>query len=417
MAITGSVANVYTGLNRDELDNIVDLLQDECQIGTFTDRSKSHRRYVTLRVQQLFATLVSLYTNLFISSWSAFKHVHAPDLPTQAGVVPVVNTDVTHRATNMARQYLTAWFWDLHVSIRDAVYNLSATAYTQYFSHEVSYISRRYDPFLQHLNSTMRPTHIQVATEDTLFIPVLVLAEPTWTAERFNPFGIHNGGCDLNTVHSIIEVMENKRNDWSTVPLSTSNLGRPAWLFDYRDGNAFAWFPFEPNYTRLDLVAPFILGIPCTPRLGPRDVDEYQIFTNNLPPETGVTAPRPNPSDYQRITERKFYGNAEYRTIELSTQTVSYEHFIPAQAAVKKRKTTKDKSVLSIGEGKDTEVLSDEDVLEYTTPEPYTLYVYRLIDWVYHARVIVGTDEAARRKALNDFIFKTAYEANPSRRN
>lgn len=95
----------------------------------------------------------------------------------------------------------------------------------------------------------------------------------------------------------------------ATVPLPHETLGRPFWLLDWRLNQAYAWFPLEGHFSKEDLIAAQILGIPCTPRLSPCEVDDWQFFAGNaLPAQLNV-------ANYKRATPRRFYGAAEYHTI------------------------------------------------------------------------------------------------------
>lgn len=68
-------------------------------------------------------------------------------------------------------------------------------------------------------------------------------------------------------------------------PLITDTLGRPFWLFDWHANNTCcAWFPAEGNFSMEDITLGYILGVACTPRLGPRDVDDWQIFPDGIVP-------------------------------------------------------------------------------------------------------------------------------------
>ena len=407
LATSSNVANVYTGLNRDELDRIVESLQDECQIGISRDRARSYRRFAHLNAQELFNRLTTLYESLFASSWSAFKHATLKEN----------KESQSEKITAITKNYITAWFWDLHVTIRSSTQRISGTAFNQYFSHPITHILDRYDPFLQHLNSTIRPTHIMLGLEDTLYIPIISDVQD-WNDDKYNLHSLDGAECDLDVVYSIIEIMESKRNDWTTVPLSNSALGRPGWLFDYRYDQAYAWFPMDSNYTREDLIAPHILGIPCTPRLGIRDFDEEQICEGN---DISVLL---EPDLLERATPRKTFGAAEYRTIEHYVRTIQFDSLLPrtAPTAARPPKRTRVVNQLLITErGETAEAASQADEITEDQPpeipQPFDLHTYRIIDWCYFGRVTIGTDERARMNALRNFIFTGAYEPPTSTRN
>ncbi|TYG39187.1 hypothetical protein ES288_D13G284400v1 [Gossypium darwinii] len=106
-------------------------------------------------------------------------------------------------------------------------------------------------------------------------------------------------------VQGLLDCMDAKNSKWRTVPLPHETLGRPFWLLDWRLNQAYAWFPLEGHFSKEDLIAAQILGIPCTPRLSPCEVDDWQFFAGNaLPAQLNV-------ANYKRATPRRFYGAAE----------------------------------------------------------------------------------------------------------
>nr|QXV86351.1 coat protein [Partitiviridae sp.] len=403
-----NVADVYTGLNREEIERIVDALKEENQIGARRIRAKCYRRYVHLRTTELYTKLVSLYTDLFTTSWAAFKHAPFPDsTESQANKISL-----------LASNYVAAWFWDLQVTIRTAVRAISGTAFNQHFSHEIHHLNTRYDPFLQHLNSIIRPTHIQMALEDTLYIPIITQL-PNWeNATTYDIHGLYAEGVNPELVYAMLDIMDNKRNEWSTVPLSKSVLGRPGWLFDYRLGQAYAWFSMDYNYTREDLIAPHILGIPCTPRLAPRDDDDWQPFWKNQAYND------PHIDEYDRITPRNFRGNAEYRTIEHKPTPLQFDYLIPrSDINVTKRLRTsqgidldknKDKQVAITESSQAQEIEESETEEEPKIPDPIELQLLKIVDWCYFARVVEGTDQRTRKRALRNFVFYGAHQGTSS---
>nr|BBM06289.1 putative coat protein [Carnation cryptic virus 3] len=391
-------ANPFTGLNRDELDRIVEQLEEDNQIGLFRDKARSYRRYVDLRTSPLSTRLINLYSNLFTTHWNVFKHTMSGEAP--AGFAS--------KAIYLATIYVSAWIWDLHVSIRESVRRISGTAFNQLFQQDAYHQADRYDPFLQHLNTIIRPTPIHQALEDTLYIPV-VSRNIDWANANNNVFGLPSHAYDDNILNAILDVMDDRRNQWSTIPISTNVLGRPGWLLDYRLGQAYAWFPMEANYSQVDLIAPHILGTPCTPRLGPRDKDDWQVFRYNAAPPPGV---RLNPHDFRRATERSFYGSAEYRTIEHAVHVFDWQATIPPPDAAtsaasqpgKRKQGDSSTSAMALME-------TDKDPPQpFVPPPPVDLNRYRLIDWCYHARVIDGEDQQTRNRALRNFIFQAGHQ-------
>ncbi|QED42873.1 ORF1 [Dactylorhiza cryptic virus 1] len=373
------------------LTRIADSLEDEYDIGFHRDKARKHRRYATLRSDQIFERLVTLYYRQFLAHWQIFRRL------VESFALPA---NVENHATHAAIVYISAWFWDLYVSNRKCVEKISSTAFTQHYSVPQTYTDERYDPFLQHLNSVIRPTHIQNATEDAIYIPLLATAVNFEDEE--NPFRINRFLMNDELKAGLISIMELKNNPWVLYPLTGDTLGRPMWLFDWRLNRAYAWFPSEGNFSREDLVAAHILGIPCTPRLGPRDVDDWQFFPGNVRPL------QLNPADYQRIQPRRFYGSAEYDTIAVDSITVPEATAPPPPRnnPRQKRKTAADtqtsKAPATTGvEPSDADSSESHQVVEATR----RIHRFQLTTWCYHARVVLDQKKQMINSAFRNFLF------------
>ncbi|KAL7611076.1 hypothetical protein Lser_V15G11400 [Lactuca serriola] len=118
------------------------------------------------------------------------------------------------------------------------------------------------------------------------------------------------------------------------------------------DNRVCSWFPPEDKYNLEDLTLAFILGTACTPNLGVRDVDDWQFFAE------GVVPQNPNPMNYNRVVDRRFYGSYEVRTMEIQTRL-------------------------------------GEEAQEVDREMPR----FELIDWVYHHRVVLEMDNHKRTTA------------------
>ncbi|QED42861.1 ORF1 [Amaranthus cryptic virus 2] len=380
---------------RSDLTLIADHLEDEYDIGHHLDRPRNYRRYAVLRLNELYNALVGLYTKQFHAHWHMFKRLVDSHF---------TSTEAAPGWQHLARVYISHWIWDTYVTIRRSVIKTSATAFIQQFHQEVAPYFDRYDPFLQHVNSVIRPTHIQLSLEDTLYIPMYPDAQ--WDAAHIaNPWSIPEYNLDEVLLLGAFEIMDQKSNNWELLPLTSDTLGRPMWLLDWNRDAAYAWFPEEGNYTREDLIAPYIIGIPITPRLAPRDVDAWQPF------ETGNLPNRINVLNYRRVDPRQFFGAAEYTTLqhERYDATPIIQAYVGFQAASKKRKTP---SALmpppGPGGSSSSSVTLEEEPMDEDPPinvQEFTYYRFRLITWCNCARVILRTTPQNVNRAFRSFLF------------
>ena len=402
LAKVGPAATTFTGLNREALISIAEKLEADYQIGLSRDRSKAYPQVVHLRTNEIFARLVNLYANLFTTHWSLF----------QSATNLLYTSTTSQKQLKLARVYISSWFRDLYVSNSDATRNISGEIYDKYYSHQIAYVTGRYDPFLQHLNTIIRPTHVHMIPCDIMYYPV-ICEKPNWSSETNNPFNIPLGAIDFDVIRSLMDIFSDESNNFAVLPLNTNILGRPGWLFDFHQNQAFSWFPMENNFSSVDLIAPHILGLPCTPRLGPADIDHWANFTNNK--KFTIT----DPARYSRRTSRTFYGSAEYRTVEYRSQEYNFEQILATPEVAKKtpvltspppsRATGKEKASgsLPVNEKQPTAPADDQPMPD-KFPPTVKINQYRFIDWCYHIRVILNSDAQTINKAFRTFIFKGA---------
>ncbi|ADP24758.1 viral protein 2 [Beet cryptic virus 2] len=388
MAPNDELAANLQGLKRPALDEIVHYLEDRNQIGISHDKNLSYNRTCVLLTNELHARLVTLYTNLFTTSWRHFKSAVRKEMP---------RTEANPQRW-LANCYITAWFWDLQASIQEATKTLSGKIYQDYFRDNIHPILDRYDPFLQHLNTIIKPTHIVNATEDVLYFPI-ISADYRRADADMNIHRITGAFTRPNVVMDLVSLMDDPNSGWSTVPLNTNVFGRPGWLLDYDGTDAYAWFPMENNYNMCDLIAPHILATPCTAKLGIYDADIWQNCPGNIP-ITATTA-----RTARRESERRFYGSAETRTIEQRNYTVNFPELLkPRDTGARALVTT-------------TQRASTSGSVEPTTgaqPEPetptfqITFRQFRILDYCYLAKVIHKSNSQMINKALRNFIQKGA---------
>ena len=374
------------GLPRTSMSRVSDFLQDNSRITLVRSHYDKHRRYATLYLQAMFNSLVMLYSSLFLTRWPDFKRF-MEQFQVPANVNPW---------TFAARSYLSAWIHDLYVSNREAVKKLSPLAFSQHYQHERTYYSLEYDEFLVRLNASIRPTHIKGIMEDTLYIPLLH-TDPNWAAtNNNNPFNVTNWNLDFDLINGLIGTMKTRKG-WKLSTLVTDTLGRPSWLFDWHtDNRCCAWFPPEGNYTMDDVSIAYIIGVACTPKLGPRDVDDWQQFENNVVPQT-VHA-----DALERSVERRFFGAYEVRTLEQRRVVPGTCDAADPEAppGFKRTRTgaTKQtsKSITSTGAEPHDQPTSS------TTPEEVVALIpqFQLTDWTYYHLVVQYLDNHTRSGAL-----------------
>jgi len=375
------------------LKNASEFLNENQKIMFFKSHYLKYRRYADLNLQNIFNSLVGLYSNLIKSQYHRFKRLFDSLCDQVHGVA---------NWTVLARIYVSTWFVDLYVSIREAVQKLSSVAFNEFYHHELIHCSLEYDEFLVALNAAIKPTHVQWASEDALYIPLLS-RNPNWNAQTANPFAIQDFSYNIDVFYAIIEMMKSEKI-WRITNLSSNTLGRPSWLFDWHANDiACAWFPPDGNFNYEDVTVSYIVGVACTPKLGPRDADDWTYFQHGLVPDNYVSICR-------RSTERCFYGSYEIRTIEVEKNfhieiPMREDQLSAAEAAiVKKRKLgdqSQGKSAASEPQALVPATSSSSEIMHYAVPAPR----YKIIDWLYYCMVIQGTDSHTRTGAHRMIAF------------
>jgi len=394
---------------KSEISRIADYLADDYEIGYVRDRPPKHRRYAVLRTQALFNKLIEIYGKLFKQNWE-FLRRSIDGFTTAVGIRE-------RQWENAARAYISCWFFDLYVSVRNAVEKVSGTAFTQYYHAHAAHILHEYDALLVHLNAIIRPTHIKLALEDCIYIPRIAT---NMNITNANPFGLTEATWDLDAdfAYSIMDRMKASGSRWRVEPLVTDTLGIPGWLFDWHQvgaqQQAYAWFPSEGNYSMEDLIAPHIIGEALTPLMGPCDIDDWQYFPNFIRP---ANVPWQN---MERVSARRFRGSAEVRTY--AEEKVNLTRFTSTghETSKKRSKPSSTTTTSSQGGSRDMEtedepreVVTDITLSQVTsTQQLQTLMTtgeadrFRIIDYTYYCCVILRNTAQKRDGAIRSFCFK-----------
>lgn len=289
---------------RSTLTRASDVLQDMTRIGVFYDNVPKNRRYADLKRDEMYRNLVDLYEIVFKTHWNFFDRIVTARCDNGA----YANTLERYAASI----YISSWFHDLYVSNRLAVRKLSDTAYVEHYYLDLVSKSHKYDSFLTALNAHIRPTIVKYTHEETLFVPRICENLATEAVDE-NYFRIQNYMTNDPLLQNILYTFE-ERKLVKMDELSETTLGRPSWLFDVHDSLAYAWFPAEGNYNMEDVALAFIVGTACTPKLGPRDYDEWQLPPGNVRPN------RLRDLNLQRIRPISYHGHIEYRCFESRDQ-------------------------------------------------------------------------------------------------
>nr|BDB33897.1 capsid protein [Red clover cryptic virus 3] len=272
------------------------------RIETDTLSYQKNRRYVTLKLQDIYNSLVDCYSVLFYSQWTHFKRV--------SETVGQPNNSIQENAQLLARKYISAWMIDLYISNRQAIKKLSYVAFNEFYTHEHPRNSTEYDVVLAAINSGIRPTHIKGCYEDALFIPKFSDGALNWTPNvnlKINPFSLANWEYDLAHFKVIFNAIKDKRSGWQLAPLSNETVGRPFWLFDWHSPhNCCSWFPRSDNFDNCDVLYAYIIGVACTPKLALQDMDDWQALA--FEDSTLESIPL---SRYRRKTPRRYFGAYE----------------------------------------------------------------------------------------------------------
>ncbi|KAL4569665.1 hypothetical protein LXL04_025307 [Taraxacum kok-saghyz] len=359
----------------DTMNKVTDFLSRKSQI---TDIRPSDIRYVKLQTQEMFDKLVDLYAEVFLTQWHHFRRsmlYFSLYFPPKTAVPPHIYA---------ARCYISIWFIDLYYCNRLAVEKLSPVAFKERYQGELSLISHEYDTYLTLLNASIRPTLIQNASKNTRYIPIIA---DCIDVKNPNPFRIKNFTPKRFFFYAFTELMK-IRNLWNFSLISNDARGRPCWLFDWHSGkNACAWFPSKDNYDLGDVTLAYILGTACTPKLGVRDVDEWQYFADGIVPHD------PNPSNYDRVAKRQFYGSYEVRVMEIDREfSLAWHRFLLKSGQVMLQKKTQHRPKSG------GEMIPPLVSREMSKPHQLLAYTIRFYIVVYVLMSTIQTPLALKRK-------------------
>nr|BBA20647.1 capsid protein [Pyrus pyrifolia cryptic virus] len=349
-----------------------------------------NRRYVDLKHQEIFDSLVSLYTAAFSAQWHNFRRTADSHL----GQLPA-----NQAQRQLALVYISHWIIDLYNTNKEVMSKLTPVAYTERFMEEYPAYSNEYDNYLIHLNTCMRPTHIKGCYEDVLFIPTFEQTDPWGQNHTYNPFGIINFELNSGLFRSILSTIKEKKTDWKTDFLTTETVGRPVWLFDWvEEDEACAWFPREGNYTTEDVLYAYILGVACTPKLAHRDSDNLQPFPDN------VRVDRPVVSNYRRQRPRRYFGAYDVQDMSMTEKDITIRNPDTegsSQTRQRKRKkvassverdtTQPQRPIIRTDFGKDDSILT-------------RFQMFRLETFIYYARVIFDNTFETRFNSMMTVI-------------
>lgn len=200
---------------QDTMSRVTKFLMAENRICSSFTRCKKHQRNVLVNVNSMFESLVTLYSSMFIIQWPHFECFMEAHLLPNAVIKPW---------TYAARVYISMWFHDTYVTIREIVQKIAPQAFLQHYYHDEVLASIEYDEFLVRLNAAIRPTNIVGTPEDTLYIPYLH-SNPQWENTQ-NPFCITDGVQDFDCFFGMISIMKDRKcGRW--ISSSLTRLGGP----------------------------------------------------------------------------------------------------------------------------------------------------------------------------------------------
>nr|CDM74096.1 Coat Protein [Arhar cryptic virus-II] len=339
------------GPTTNDLSRATEFLVKSTRLCWLQTNHEKYRSYVTLNRNELYSTLVELYTHFFASEWTTLRRY----------VEPYTTETIAHQQRFAARNYISGWFIDLYVSNREAVKKLTPLAYNEYYSTDKARHHPEYDNFLTLLSSAIRPTHIMDTPEDTLYIPLIRRQRQLGTEN--NPFNITDFVYSYPFVCGLIQTLQ-ARKCWKRSPLSDNTMGRATWLFDWHGDKMVAPFPATGNYTKDDVTMAYILGVPCTPLIGCVDVDDWQF----IPPNVDINTV--NPNTLVRIDDPRFPGAYSVRVIE--TQE---EYYLPissegameiASRLGRPQRPSKKRKTASASTSKDPTTPASSTMVEYS---------------------------------------------------
>lgn len=300
-----------------------DWLQDQNKILLGFDHHRNYRRYVDLNLPRIFHALVTRYTNIFTT------HKHQLDRLTRGQPLP--GAYVNRESQYLAAVYISTWIYDLYAANRRATFKVSPEAYSEHYHMDIATRLDTYDPFLTVLQASIRPTVIHFTHETTLFVPRFGDFNPN--ADDFNYFNIEGWVINDNILHGMIQICRERKLMKFEVAIETG-FGRPSWLFDYQTStdHLYSWFPVENNFDMRDVALAYIVGVACTPKLGPLDRDEWQQFPNNILPQNI------NVANYRRVTPVVYHGATEVHTIETQRYRIPTGYLLQCRVSERRQR-------------------------------------------------------------------------------
>ncbi|XP_026400781.1 uncharacterized protein LOC113296684 isoform X2 [Papaver somniferum] len=233
--------------------------------------------------------------------------------------------------------------------------------------------------------------------DSSIFIPVI--ADNSKIDNLENPFAINGFILNAEFFYGILSAMQRKKTGWHMSVLSTEATGRPFWLLDWHNyDEVCAWFPFGENFNFEDVTLAYIVGVPCTPNLGYRDVDEWQPA---LPDEDFNNIEHRH---YSRIRLQTYFGGYEVRTIESKGHTWTIPH--PCQNVLTKegvgikRPRTETSTTKDLTSRPLQQQMADSGNSVNMATAMKKKSMVRITNWVYFCRVILKLTDESRSTCL-----------------
>jgi hypothetical protein len=369
-----------------------DFTKDAQRIYSRIDSHPKNRRYVPLKLSEIYTALVDLYATAFGCQWPHFKRT--------GDAISASGTQASTVQKLMAQIYISHWIIDLYVCVKECVDDLSQVAYIEAYIDDIAGYSNEYDSYLVALNQAIRPTHILGCHEDVMFIPRF--PDDSDFTNTDNPFGITDFAINYNSFKAIMCAIKDKRAGWKIDQLSTDKVGRPSWLFDWFSPSlACAWFPIIGNFISLDVAIAYILGVACTPKLAQSDDDAWQ------PLPTGMALDNIDLTRIRRVTPRKT--SADYEVDHFSINEEKFTLYLEdsdydggATSAPKRPRHSRDERDTTAPGYRASTSEPDEMSVEITTQ------VICLRTYLYYSRVILDSDPRERMNSLLGFIIDSA---------
>ncbi|UTQ50852.1 MAG: coat protein [Plant associated deltapartitivirus 4] len=373
-------------------------LQTQNRIGEFNHYPLRKHRYINLYVIRILDSLVGLYVHFFKMNWEKFARA-AEKTPLPTGV-----PDHFHLC---AYTYLSHWMIDLYYHIRKSCKTLNPLAFTERYFYEVAPNATSYDNYLAHLINAIRPTPINGAIADEMYIPVLGKDLDFSKNVRKGPFSWNHWQINHTLFQMIHQTLEIKKIVKMTL-ISEDPTGRASWLFDWFDTtSAYAWFPLENNYNETDISVAYILGVACTPKVSLPDIDDWRYL------DARVDMRRIDVDTYKRVIARRKFGNSEHRI--LVSEEVTLPNYYETDATKFNKLNVGPLKIIKSSTDAAAEETTSETVDEDYVPESprpgtrsQTTDVaksmrVRVYDYLYHTQVINRADISTRYTAFKMF--------------